>query len=149
EPLTIVLAGDTGGTNTRLALFDAQGDSLSPIADARFDSRGHAGLAEIVRTFLETAPARPAPATFGLAGPVRDARAPTTNLPWDVDSEDVARAAGVPRASLVNDLEANAWGLAAIPPSELVTLQAGAQGATGNAALIAAGTGLGEAGLFW
>jgi glucokinase len=149
EPLTIVLAGDTGGTNTRLALYEAGDAALTPVADAKFGSREHAGLSEIVRAFLSAAPARPERATFGIAGPVRNGRVHATNLPWDVDAADVAAAAGVAKATLLNDLEANAWGLAAIPASDVVTLQAGAPGATGNAALVSAGTGLGEAGLYW
>jgi glucokinase len=145
----IVLAGDAGGTNTRLALFDAAGGALRQVADGKYPSRGHAGLAEIVRLFLAEHAASPERASVGIAGPVRDGHAKATNLPWDVDAKDVAVAAGVPKASLLNDLEANAWGLRAIAATDFVELQAGAPGAQGNQALISAGTGLGEAGLFW
>jgi glucokinase len=144
----IVLAGDVGGTNARLALFDAVDGSLETVADARYASREHPGLAPIVRAFLDGRP-RPERATFGVAGPVRHGRVKATNLPWDVDAKDVAAAAGVATASLLNDLEANAWGLRAIPADDVVTLQTGAADAEGGQALIAAGTGLGEAGLFW
>ena len=144
----IVLAGDTGGTNTRLALFDAADRRLNVLSDAKFKSREHPGLAEIVKVFLAGTTVRPERASFGIAGPVRDGRVRTTNLPWEIDVRDVAAAAGLDRGALLNDLEANAWGLRALAKAEFVTLQEGAPGAHGNGALVSAGTGLGEAGLY-
>lgn len=145
----LVLAGDAGGTNTRLAIFDAQGGTMREVARAKFPSGEHAGLSSIARAFVASSGAAPSHACFGIAGPVRDGRVHATNLPWDVDARELASALGLPRVTLMNDLEANAWGLSAIAPADLLTLQEGAAGAQGNAALISAGTGLGEAGLFW
>ena len=86
-------------------------------------------------------------ACFGIAGPVRNGVSKTPNLAWVVDCHRVAARIGLPQVSLINDLEANAWGIGLLPPSDLVTLNEGALGATGNCDLISAGTGLGEAGL--
>jgi glucokinase len=88
-------------------------------------------------------------ACFGVAGPVRDGRSETTNLPWVVDASDLAAALDTRRVWLINDLEANAYGIASLGAEDLCTLSEGAPGATGNAAVISAGTGLGEAGLYW
>ena len=145
----LVLAGDAGGTNTRLAVFESDPSGLLLVYEDRFRSREHAGLSVMVRAFLGKSGARPERATFGIAGPVTDRRVRATNLPWEIDAREVASSIGLPRVTLLNDLEANAWGLRAIGDDDLVTLQAGAPGAEGNAALISAGTGLGEAGLFW
>lgn len=147
--MTLVLAGDAGGTNTRLAAFEASAGNLSLVVQAKFASREHAGLAQIVRRFISDRSLRPASASFGIAGPVRDGHVHATNLPWEIDAADVAAACGLPSVALLNDVEANAWGLRAIAPADLLVLQEGAPGASGNAALIAAGTGLGEAGLYF
>jgi glucokinase len=88
-------------------------------------------------------------ACFGVAGPVMRGRAEVTNLPWTVDAREAAAALRLGEVWLINDLEATAYGIAALPASDFVVLHAGAPGATGNAAVIAAGTGLGEAGLLW
>ena len=87
-------------------------------------------------------------ACFGVAGPVRDGRCRITNLPWVIDAGHISRTLQIPSVSLLNDLEANAYGLKALKKEELFCLHAG-KPQTGNQALIAAGTGLGEAGLFW
>jgi glucokinase len=88
-------------------------------------------------------------ACFGVAGPVRHGRSDTTNLPWDVDARELARALHIRSVGLLNDLEAHAYGIALLAPADFVTLNQGAPDASGNAAVIAAGTGLGEAGLYW
>jgi glucokinase len=89
-------------------------------------------------------------ACFGVAGPVRDGEcAETTNLAWPVSGPSVARLLGLPRVGLLNDLEANAWGIAALQPDDFGVLNRGDPAARGNAAVISAGTGLGEAGLCW
>lgn len=142
----MILAGDIGGTNTRLALFgDPAGE---PEGLRTFSSRDHAGLGEIVAAFCATLDHAPGVACFGVAGPVRDRIGRVTNLPWTVDADALAQQLGV-RTWVINDLEANAHGVAVMPPASLVELHPGAATATGNRAIIAAGTGLGEAGLFW
>jgi glucokinase len=146
----MILAGDIGGTNTRLAIGarDPAG-RLRLSVQASYPSRDHAGLEEIVELFLSQHADRVVGASFGIAGPVRDGRCETTNLPWVVESKSLALLLGLPAVGLINDLEANAWGLAALEPDDLLVLNPGAPGAAGNSAIIAAGTGLGEAGLYW
>jgi glucokinase len=142
----VILAGDIGGTNTRLALFD---EPESPAVLEIYPSRQHASLEEMVLVFLEEHPADIAAACFDVAGPVRDGHADPTNLAWPVDAATLASMLGLPQVALLNDLEANAWGLPALGPEDLYVLNEGDPEATGNAAVCSAGTGLGEAGLYW
>jgi glucokinase len=144
----VILAGDIGATNSRLAWFDAADGTLRRGAVRTYPSQRHAGLAEIAAAFVRDAPGSARYACFGIAGPVREGRAEGTNLPWDVDARRLAAALGV-EVILLNDLEANAWGLATLRDTDLAVLQPGRAAATGNAAVISAGTGLGEAGLVW
>ena len=144
-----LLAGDIGATKTRLAWFDTADGPLEPIAETRFRSLDYASLEEIVEPFVAAGPVPPERAAFGVPGPVRHGRAEVTNLPWLVDGARLAEALGLPTVTLVNDLEAAAYGIAALPSHDFVVLNPGAADAVGNAAVIAAGTGLGEAGLYW
>ena len=145
----MILAGDVGATHTRLGWFDVQDGALAPGATRIYESRQRASLDEIVSTFLAETPGSVRLACLGIAGPVRDGRVEATNLPWIVDAGSLARRLGLERVLLLNDLEANAWGLAALPDGDFAVLQAGRPIPTGNAAVISAGTGLGEAGLTW
>jgi glucokinase len=147
----MILAGDVGGTKTVLALFDEVGGDLRPIDDATFPSNDFASLEEILGQFLRARPdRRPRTACFGVAGPVIDGKCKTTNLPWELDEAELARAAGVSRAKLLNDLEAAAFGMLHLRPDELCSLNPHAKPRRrGNVAVIAAGTGLGEAMLYW
>jgi glucokinase len=145
----LILAGDIGGTNTRLAWFEVVDGALEPGAARTYGSQRYAGLAEIVLAFLQEAPGRLRRACFGIAGPVRNGRVEATNLPWVVDAQGLAGRLGLDEVLLVNDLEANAWGLAALSDIDFAVLQPGDPAPTGNAAVISAGTGLGEAGLVW
>lgn len=145
----MILAGDIGGTNTRLALFE-EGRERTRVAEGRFLSQNYPSLLPIVQTFLKQHPNfTPNRAAFGIAGVVREGCCRATNLPWVVDARELEKALHISPVSLLNDLEANAWGLRALKPQELCLLHAGDPKLTGNAALIAAGTGLGEAGLYW
>jgi glucokinase len=143
----VILAGDIGGTNTRLALVD--GDPREPAALEIYPSKQHASLEEMVQEFLAGHPAELAAACFGVAGPVRDGRVRVTNLAWPVDGASLGDALGLERVLLLNDLEANAWGIAALGPDDFHVLNEGRPDARGNAAVCSAGTGLGEAGLYW
>jgi glucokinase len=143
----MILAGDIGGTHTRLALFD--GDPHEPLALAIYPSRKHTGLEGIVAAFLAEHPAELDCACFDVAGPVRNGRVRTTNLPWIVDARQVADTIGLPSIELVNDLAATAYGIAELTTADLETLNRGDPSIGGNLAVIAAGTGLGEAGLIW
>ncbi len=139
----MILAGDIGGTNTRLALFE----SLQPLHLEVFPSAQFKGLEEIAAKFLAQTGASVSAACFGIAGPVREGVVKTSNLSWVVDARAVAAALRLKQVRLLNDLEANAWGIGALQPADFVTLNEGAVAPAGNRALISAGTGLGEAGL--
>ena len=146
----MILAGDVGGTKTRLALFDAEGGGrLRGHAGRTYPSREHGALEEIVARFRRDVPAPIERAAFGVAGPVKGGVSVTTNLPWVIEAKSLATLLQIPACGLLNDLEANAWGLGELGEEDTVTLQAGTAGVVGNSAIIAAGTGLGEAGLFW
>lgn len=145
----MILAGDIGGTNTRLALF-AEGESpLHCVAEETFRSQHHPNLDTIVRTFLASHDGAVTAACFGVAGPVKQGRCETTNLAWVVDAAVLASILGTEHVWLINDLEATAYGIATLTANDWLVLHAGAPDAVGNSAVIAAGTGLGEAGLHW
>jgi glucokinase len=145
----MILAGDVGGTNTRLAFLQRDGARMQVVAEGTFPSREHAGLESALQKFVSLHPLPIDQACFGVAGPVRNGRCEATNLPWVVDARLVARELRLEAVGLINDLEANAYGIAALEPKDFITLNAGAPDAGGNQAIISAGTGLGEAGLFW
>jgi glucokinase len=144
-----VLAGDIGGTKTRLAVFDVRGTRLETVTERNYPSGSYSGLEKIVQDFLGGTRADCRQACFGIAGPVQRGRAQATNLPWVVEEQTLAKMFGFERVALINDLEANAWGIGALRPSDFCTLNAGSPDAEGNACIISAGTGLGEAGLYW
>ncbi|MBI5608097.1 MAG: glucokinase, partial [Deltaproteobacteria bacterium] len=142
--MATVLAGDIGGTSTRLRLVDAESRRT---LDARvFRSGDYPGLEPICQQFLAGRPI--AAAGFGIAGPVLDGRVTTTNLPWHIEQRGLAHALGVPHLALLNDLEALALGALHLPKSSLHVLQTGVP-RQGTIAVVAAGTGLGQAQLFW
>jgi glucokinase len=147
----MILAGDIGGTNTRLALFTeaAARDGGSPDDAATYVSAEHDGLRTMVERFLAERPADIQRACFGVAGPVRHGRCVATNLAWSVDARELATALDLPSVALINDLEANGYGIAVLGPDDFESLNEGDPDASGNVAMISAGTGLGEAGLYW
>ena len=141
----MILAGDAGGTKTMLALFEPGDGAPVLVREATVPSREFDSLEAIVERFLAAGPrADITAACVGIAGPVVDGRAVTPNLPWVVDERRLAAAIPAPRVRLLNDLEATAHGIWALGEDELVSLQPGAL-RSGNLAVIAAGTGLGEA----
>jgi glucokinase len=144
-----VLAGDVGGTKTDLAVYRVAGPrETALVREESFASREYVGLEDVVREFLSGHAGRIAGATFGVAGPVLDGKVTVTNLPWKVDGEQLADAIGCGSVRLLNDLETTAYGALFLPPSQLRTLNPGAPRRT-HRAVIAAGTGLGQAILFW
>jgi len=145
----MILAGDIGGTNARLAYFQPQNGHLQLVSERVFPSREHSELGEIVSRFLDDSGAHPEAACFGIAGPVRNGRVETSNLPWVIEQSRLAKQIHLPATLLINDLEASAWGIGALAEGDLVTLNRPSGPAVGNQAVIAPGTGLGEAGLFW
>jgi glucokinase len=144
----LVLAGDIGGTKSVLALFSAQGEKLHIESQQRFASKRYSGLVPLLQDYL--AGARPAihSACFGIAGAVVDGKVTTPNLPWLIDIEDVRRTLNPHAVTLLNDLEAAAYGIFTLENDECFTLNEGTMRHTGNKALIAAGTGLGQATLY-
>ena len=145
----MILAGDIGGTNARLAYFQRQNGHLRLVSERIYPSREHPELGEIVTQFLEDSKTRPDAACFGIAGPVRNGRVETSNLPWVVEQSRLANQIHLPSTLLINDLEASAWGIGALAAGDLVPLNRVTGPVVGNQAVIAPGTGLGEAGLFW
>ncbi len=147
----MILAGDIGGTKTNLALFEIDGDQLTTVHDQTFPSREHGTFDEILDAFLKDQDKSGVESScFGVAGAVFDGRVHTTNLPWTLEESDLARSIGCPRATLLNDLEAAAYAMPHQALDQLHVLNAGtSRRHRGNIAVIAAGTGLGEAILFW
>jgi glucokinase len=145
----MILAGDIGGTNTRLALFNWERGQFRAVNEATFPSREHASLDEIVVKFVSSQRLPVERAAFGIAGPIKNGRCEATNLAWVVDGRQLAGELNIENVVLINDLEANAYGIALLESKDFVVLNQGASDAQGNAAIISAGTGLGEAGLFW
>ncbi len=145
----MILAGDIGGTNARLAYFQPQNGHLHLITERVYPSREHSELGEIVTQFVEDSGTRPEAACFGIAGPVRNGRVDATNLPWVIEQSRLAQQIHLPATLLINDLEASAWGIGALGAGDLVPLNKVSGPVSGNQAVIAPGTGLGEAGLFW
>jgi glucokinase len=144
----MILAGDVGGTNARLAFFEAHHGGLRLVSESIFPSREYHDLGEIVLKFLKTAAVQPEVACFGIAGPIRDGRVETSNLPWVIEQARLAQQIRVPTTLLINDLEANAWGIGGLEAKDFVPLNK-VSPSNGNQAVIAPGTGLGQAGLFW
>ena len=149
DSTTCVLAGDIGGTNTRLAVFNVCGQQLETLAKASYPSQQYASLRDVIAVFLDTHQHTLQAACFGVAGPVHHQEAKITNLPWQISATKIAESLKLARVSLLNDLEATAWGLRTLQAEDFHPLQRGTDKATGNAAIIAAGTGLGEAGLYF
>jgi glucokinase len=145
----MILAGDIGGTSTRLAYFELRKGRLAVLAERTYHSREQATLESAVKKFIIEQNIRAEVACFGIAGPVRDRKVETPNLPWHVDAAVLERELGIAQVFLLNDLEANAHGLSELTDADYGVLAAGASGAIGNRAVISAGTGLGEAGLYW
>ena len=144
----IFLAGDIGGTKTRLAIAGVCGSQVQVEREASYPSCDYVTFESLLDDFLSGI-TPPAYAAFGIAGPVQGRVVQTTNLPWRIDADALQQHFHFTRCALLNDLEATAYGLPALGADGLLTLQAGIPDSSGNAAVIAAGTGLGEAGLYW
>ncbi|HUD54867.1 MAG TPA: glucokinase [Terracidiphilus sp.] len=143
----MILAGDVGGTKVDLALYDFSNGKLQYTRDTRYAAKEFHGLEEIVKQFLGAE--KVTSACFGVPGPVRDGRLRLTNLPWTLDSRELATGLGIQHVFLINDLEANGYGIAELSADQICTLSEGDPSQIGNRALIAAGTGLGESFLAW
>lgn len=146
----MILAGDIGGTKTNLALFEIQENTLVMQAQQQFSSRDFLSLTEVITAFeQQTSMSRIDAACFGIAGPIIDGRCLTTNLPWNISTVDLQKHLHIDKVRLMNDLEATAYGMLYLPEDEFVDLNPTGRALDGNRAIIAAGTGLGEAMLYY
>jgi len=152
----MILAGDVGGTKVHLSLYDFTGGRLHPLRDEKFPAHQFSSLDEVVNKFLSGDANTPATnraeilaACFGLPGPVRDGRLKLTNLPWMLDVRDLSRSLAIKHVFLINDLEANGYGIPELAADKIHTLHDGDKDASGHRGLVSAGTGLGEALLIW
>jgi glucokinase len=145
----MLLAGDIGGTKTLLALHAPNSGELRAVAEAEFHTTDYASLDLMVREFLGRSSHPVTDACFGAAGPVLGGRAHFTNLPWVLEEAALCRSLGLERVTLLNDLQAIAYGIPHLQPSQLHTVNAGTRQRHGPIAVVAPGTGLGEAFLIW
>jgi glucokinase len=143
----MILAGDVGGTKVDLGLYEFINGKLKHTRDKVYKAKDYPGLEVIVKEFLGSD--KVTAACFGVPGPVRDGRLRLTNLPWTLDSRELSAGLGIQHVFLINDLEANGYGVAELTPDQIYTLSEGDPSQTGNRALIAAGTGLGQGLLIW
>lgn len=143
----LFLVGDIGGTKTLLAIYRVVGKTVECVRQEKFQSRDHASLEEVIDLFLEKEKIQKA--CFGIAGPIVDQVCKTTNLPWVVSSKKISSRFKIPKVSLINDLTAHAYGLQGLTKKELVVLNKGKAEKRGNQCFVAAGTGLGEAPIFF
>ena len=145
----MLLAGDIGGTKTNLAIFSPEAGLRAPLAEATFPSTDYPSLEALVREFLAQLDLKPEGASFGVSGPVVAGRVTITNLPWVIDETQLQAALNLSFVHLLNDLEAIAHAVPLLEPADLHTLNEGQPTPSGNIAIIAPGTGLGEAFLTW
>src|ERR1700683_3830314 len=145
----MILVGDIGATRVRLAAFETEGNRLQCVVEKDYMSQERGGLSEILSQFIRTEGIPVHSACFGVAGPVRSGRSKISNLPWIVDSRELAKQLKLNSVGLLNDLEANAYGIDALESKDFIALSEGSENAEGNRAVISARTGLGVAGLYW
>ncbi len=144
----MILAGDIGGTKTLLALYEPGAKQLNEVVCKQYPSAGYANFSDLLQTFLHaTNPRRLEAAALGVAGPVIDQHCVTTNLPWVISSTELQQSLQIDKAYLLNDLQATAYGMLHLPNDDFFCLNKGSK-VSGNVAVIAAGTGLGEAILY-
>ena len=145
----IILAGDIGGTKSNLAILSVHDDAFRIERNYRFPSADYPSLNAIVGEFIKDEKGHILAACFGVPGPVKDGRAKTTNLTWGVDASEIEKEFSIPQVSLLNDLEANAYGIGELGASDFTILQESSPEPEGNRCVVSPGTGLGEGGLYW
>jgi glucokinase len=143
-----VLAGDLGGTKTNLAYYSWEETGIIKIRGMQYKSQDFQHISEILGQFMEGLP-MPGSVCLAVAGPVMNGMATLTNLNWQIDQHELSRHFRIPKVSLINDLEANAYGIALLDEKDFALIHNVSNITEGNAAIIAPGTGLGEAGLYW
>ncbi len=147
---SIILGGDAGGTKVNLGIFEATDQQVKLMKCSSYHSSRYPSVNEILKLFIQENPGfSPEKICLGAAGPVFEGRVEVTNLPWHVDANEIAAATGIQMVTLLNDLEATAYGVAGLAEEDFAVLHEGDPEAGGNIGILAPGTGLGEAGLFW
>ncbi len=141
----IVLAGDVGGTKTRLGLFSVENRNVKKLVFERYPNKNFDKLADIVRLFMATHDAHPRSAAIGIAGPVIDGVCKATNLPWKIDVGLLSKRIEIPRTTIVNDFVAHAHGIDALRNKDIAVMQKGKYENLSNKVVFGPGTGLGEA----
>ncbi|WP_242084908.1 glucokinase [Aestuariivivens sediminis] len=144
----IVLAADVGGTKTNLALFQVSKGMLISLNERLYATKEYNSLLEIFNHFKNDIPIKIDCVCLGVAGPVINGKAQGTNFPWLIDWEEISKELQISSVSIINDMEANAYGLAVLRKKELGVIFKG-NNIAGNATIISPGTGLGEVGLYW
>lgn len=144
----LVLAGDVGATKTNLALIRMIGEDTTVLKEGNYCSQQYKNITEITDDFFKEMP-MPDACCIGVAGPVFNRKVQLTNLSWEMDCNEIAKHTGIRNVFLINDLEATAYGLALLADKDTVVIHKGSDTPSGNAAIIAPGTGLGEAGLYF
>ncbi len=143
-----ILAADIGGTKTDMAFFQVKNGEPVLVKEHRYLCKEWGSFVEIAKDFSQNEP-NPARLCISFAGPIRDGKAHGTNLHWDIDSRAIGEKLGIKHVFLINDLEANCYGLASLKEQDLYMIYPGKNHDEGNAAVLSPGTGLGEGGLFW
>lgn len=145
----MILVGDIGATRTRLAAYQSEGSRLDCVVQKTYASQEYSGLSDVLPLFIRGEGIGVHSACFGVAGPVRGGRSKISNLPWTIDSRELAKQLKLNSVGLLNDLEAYAYGIDALESKDFVAISEGSDDAEGNRAVISARTGLGMAGLYW
>jgi len=147
---SVVLGGDAGGTKVNLAFYEATADDVRMIKSSTYHSPNYPSITSVLQQFIKENPdIHPEKICLGVAGPVFEGRVTVTNLPWHVDANEISAGTGISQVILLNDLEATAYGVAGLEENDFSVLHEGDPDAGGNISILAPGTGLGEAGLFW
>lgn len=144
-----ILVGDIGGTKTVLGMAEKTGERIELSETRRYPSGAYTSLEELVRHFRSETKVHFDAAAFAVAGPVHADSSRVTNLPWEIDARRLEHELEIRSARLLNDLEAVAWGIPLLPSEGFAVLHPGDERAQGNACVVAAGTGLGQAGMYW
>ncbi|MGD0276116.1 MAG: glucokinase [Syntrophales bacterium] len=145
----MIIAGDIGGTNSRLGIFSPEKGPGNPLKENTYPTANFHSAIELIGTFMEQAPYPVDRICLGVAGPITEGKVIMTNLPWTIREREMTAALKVKSVRFINDMLALASALPILKPSDLLTLQEGVPETNGPIALVAAGTGLGEAFLVW
>lgn len=143
-----ILAADVGGTKTNLALFKIKDKQLILLKEKSFHTKDYKSFVEMIPVFINEMSIKLDGMCLGVAGPVVNGKVKGTNFPWQLDSAEISKELQIDSVSIINDMEANAYGLAALEEKDLVVINKGLN-IHGNIAMISPGTGLGEVGLYW